>query len=52
MTDKAARRQRFEKVYHRIADELLDELRKENIPDDAIQWYRKVTLFYPVIKRK
>ncbi|EKM79467.1 hypothetical protein AGABI1DRAFT_114026 [Agaricus bisporus var. burnettii JB137-S8] len=41
MTDKAARRQRFEQVYHRIADELLDELRKENIPDDAIQWYRK-----------
>jgi chemotaxis methyl-accepting protein methylase len=44
MTDKAARRHRFEKVYHRIADELLDELRKENIPEEAIQWYHRVTL--------
>ncbi|KAF5344301.1 hypothetical protein D9756_011597, partial [Leucocoprinus leucothites] len=41
MADKAARRARFEKVYARIADELVDELRKNNIPEDVMSWYRR-----------
>ncbi|KXN83449.1 Farnesyl pyrophosphate synthase [Leucoagaricus sp. SymC.cos] len=41
MADKAARRARFEAVYRRVADELVDELRKENIPEDVMAWYRK-----------
>jgi hypothetical protein len=52
MADKAARRQRFESVYRRIADELIDELRKENIPEEAIQWYRRVNNFLPDFLKK
>jgi len=40
MADKAARRARFEAVYAKVADELLDELRKENMPQEALDWYR------------
>jgi hypothetical protein len=44
MADKAARRAKFEQVYKRIADELVDELRKNNIPEDVMNWYRRVHL--------
>lgn len=43
MTDKAAARARFEKVYAKVADELLAELRKENIPEEVVEWYHKVS---------
>ncbi|KAJ3569318.1 hypothetical protein NP233_g5130 [Leucocoprinus birnbaumii] len=41
MADKAERRARFEGVYRRIADELVEDLRKNNIPEDAMKWYRR-----------
>lgn len=43
MADKAARRARFETVYAKIADALVAEFQKENIPQEAIEWYRKVS---------
>lgn len=50
MTDKAARRQRFEKVYQRVAQELIEELRKEKIPEEVVEWYRKVTFISTLAK--
>jgi farnesyl diphosphate synthase len=42
MADKASRRVRFEKIYARIADELIVDLRNEKIPEEIISRYRKV----------
>jgi len=42
MADQASRRAKFSQVYKRIADELVNELGQLGIPDDAMNWYRKV----------
>ncbi|KAL7423444.1 Farnesyl pyrophosphate synthetase [Cryptotrichosporon argae] len=41
MSDKAARRARFEGVFDQIADELLAYLKGEGMPAEAVAWYRK-----------
>ena len=39
---KAARRQRFESIFPIIAYELLEYIKGESMPKDAIEWYEKV----------
>lgn len=46
MADKAVRRTRFEQVYAKVADELVQEIRKEGIPEEVLAWYRKVFLMF------
>lgn len=40
---KAAARAKFEGVFDQIADELLDYLKQNNMPADAVEWYKKVS---------
>ncbi|GLB41091.1 putative FPP GGPP synthase family protein [Lyophyllum shimeji] len=40
-SDKAARRARFEAVFDVIRDELVEYCKKEGLPDEALEWYRK-----------
>jgi hypothetical protein len=50
---KAAARKRFEAVYTVVRDELLADFRKHNMPEEAIEYYRRVrtpTTFYPPIR--
>lgn len=42
-TDKAARRKRFEDVFPVIAEELLGYTRGEGMPQDAVEWFEKVS---------
>ncbi len=39
---KAAARKRFEDVYTVVRDDLLDDFRKHNMPEEAIEYYRRV----------
>lgn len=48
MTNKDSRRAKFEQVYERIADELVNDLRQQGISEDAISWYRKVHMGFLV----
>ena len=41
-TDKAARRAKFEAVFEKIRDELIDHFAGEGMPQDAVEWYRNV----------
>ncbi|KAK0234368.1 isoprenoid synthase domain-containing protein [Armillaria nabsnona] len=43
VTDKAARRARFEGVWKVIKQELLDSIIGEGMPKDAIEWYESVS---------
>lgn len=43
MTDKAARRAKFEGVYAVIRDELIEHFAGEGMPEEAVEWYRKVS---------
>jgi farnesyl diphosphate synthase len=43
MADKAQRKARFEGVFDVIADELISYLKGENMPQDAVEWYKKVS---------
>ncbi|KAH8978289.1 farnesyl diphosphate synthase [Lactarius akahatsu] len=38
---KAAARKRFEAVYAVVRDDLLDDFRKHNMPEEAIEYYRR-----------
>ncbi|KAH9059428.1 farnesyl diphosphate synthase [Lactarius deliciosus] len=38
---KAAARKRFESVYAVVRDDLLDDFRKHNMPEEAIEYYRR-----------
>lgn len=49
--DKAARRKRFEDVFPVIAEELLGYIRGEGMPQDAVEWYEKVSLFHACRQR-
>jgi hypothetical protein len=40
--DKAAARKRFEAVYSVVRDDLLTDFRKHNMPEESIDYYRRV----------
>lgn len=40
--DKAAARKRFEEVYTIVRDDLLADFRKHNMPEESIEYYRRV----------
>ena len=49
---KAAARKRFEAVYTVVRDDLLADFRKHNMPEEAIEYYRRVrtpTTCFPLI---
>ena len=49
---KAAARKRFEAVYTIVRDDLLADFRKHNMPEEAIEYYRRVrtpTSSFPLI---
>lgn len=51
---KAAARKRFEAVYTIVRDDLLADFRKHNMPEEAIEYYRRVrtpTACFPLIPR-
>ena len=39
---KAAARKRFEGVYAVVRDDLLEDFRKHNMPEEAIEYYQRV----------
>ena len=41
-TAKAARRAKFEDVFSKIRDELIEHFAGEGMPQDAVEWYRNV----------
>ena len=41
-TTKAARRAKFEVVFAKIRDELIEHFAGEGMPQDAVEWYRNV----------
>jgi len=42
--DKAAARKRFEAVYTVVRDDLLADFRKHNMPEESIEYYRRVRI--------
>ncbi|KAG6380014.1 farnesyl-diphosphate synthase [Boletus reticuloceps] len=40
-TDKQERRQKFEGVFAKLRDDLVDRLKGENMPPEAVEWYRR-----------
>ena len=42
--DKAASRKRFEAVYTVVRDDLLADFRKYNMPEESIEYYRRVRI--------
>lgn len=42
---KAAARKRFEDVYAVVRDDLLADFRKHNMPEESIEYYRRVRPF-------
>ena len=40
--DKVAARKRFEAVYSIVRDDLLTNFRKHNMPEESIEYYRRV----------
>jgi hypothetical protein len=44
---KAAARKRFEDVYAVVRDDLLADFRKHNMPEEAIDYYRRVCSLEP-----
>jgi farnesyl diphosphate synthase len=40
---KAARRTKFEAVFGKIRDELLEHFAGEKMPAEAVEWYRNVS---------
>ena len=47
--DKAADRKRFEALYSVVRDDLLADFRKHNIPEESIEYYRRVRAAYRCI---
>ncbi len=50
---KAAARKRFESVYTVVRDDLLDDFRKHNMPEEVIDYYRRVrtsTASFPLLR--
>ena len=46
-TAKAARRAKFNGVYHTIRDELMADCLKQGFPPEALEWYNKVSVITP-----
>ena len=44
MSDKAARKAKFEGVYAVIRDELIEHFAGEGMPEEAVEWYRNVSV--------
>lgn len=42
---KDARRARFENVFAKIRDELIEHFKKEGMPSEAVEWYTNVGVF-------
>lgn len=40
--DRAAARKRFEALYSVVRDDLLADFRKHNMPEESIEYYRRV----------
>ncbi|KAF8129027.1 farnesyl-diphosphate synthase [Boletus edulis] len=40
-TDKQERRQKFEGVFAKLRDDLVDRLKGENMPPESVEWYRR-----------
>ncbi len=45
---KKAARDKFEAVFEKIRDELVNHLAQNGMPSEAIEWYRNVSDFYPI----
>ena len=45
---KQQRRLKFQGVFEKLRDELVDHLKGENMPAEAVEWYRRVRLL-PVL---
>ena len=43
---KAARRAKFETVFSKIRDELIEDFSVDGMPRDAVEWYRNVRVFF------
>lgn len=39
---KAARRAKFEGVFEKIRDELIEHIKGEGMPEEAVEWYKNV----------
>ena len=52
-TAKAARRAKFEAVFSKIRDELIEHFAGEGMPQEAVEWYRNVSacssVYYPCL---
>lgn len=44
MSDKAARRAKFEEAWAKIRDELVEHIEGEGFPPEAVKWYKDVCL--------
>jgi farnesyl diphosphate synthase len=44
---KAARRAKFEGTFDLIRDEILAHCQRENMPPEAVTWFRKVRTQFP-----
>jgi hypothetical protein len=42
-SDKASRKNKFETVFVVIRDELIDHFEAQGMPNDAVEWYRRVS---------
>jgi hypothetical protein len=42
-SEKAIRRHKFEHVFTVIRDELVEHFKQQGMPNDAVQWYRRVS---------
>jgi hypothetical protein len=43
-------RRKFEGVFETLRDELLDHLKGENMPDEAVEWFRRVRPHLPLVQ--
>ena len=41
---KAQKRQKFEDVFSKLREELLDHLKQEGMPEDVVAWFKRVRL--------
>ena len=46
---KKQRRQKFEGVFAKLRDDLVDHLKGENMPTEAVEWYHRVS-FHPLFR--
>ena len=46
MSDKAAKRAKFEGAWNRIREELVAYVAGEGMPKEAVEWFTKVRLYW------